>query len=174
MYLGMKNSIFWDIMSCSIAELLATCFLLVSCLAYSSTLKMEVTCSFEILVDFERTARCSIPEVRSLHNFCCENLRSYVPQYMYSYKQIYSVSLILCTERYTSFWMLKIGICAFVLPALSKCHMVLTVELSYSQNGYQIPHINNVLWCLEQKRIVYRNQRELFQFWSYCNRDENV
>jgi hypothetical protein len=32
----------------------ATCFTLVSCLAYSSTLKMEVTSSSETLVDFSR------------------------------------------------------------------------------------------------------------------------
>jgi hypothetical protein len=34
------------------SALLATCFMLVSCLAYSSTLKMEVTCSSETPVDF--------------------------------------------------------------------------------------------------------------------------
>jgi hypothetical protein len=34
---------------------LAACFMLVSCLAYSSTLKMEVICSSETLVDFQQT-----------------------------------------------------------------------------------------------------------------------
>jgi hypothetical protein len=34
-------------------KLLATCFLLVSCLAYSSTLMMEAIFSYETLVDFQ-------------------------------------------------------------------------------------------------------------------------
>jgi hypothetical protein len=50
---------------------------LVSCLAYSSTLKMEETCPSETLVDFQQTTQCYIPEDRSLHNHCCENLKSY-------------------------------------------------------------------------------------------------
>jgi hypothetical protein len=52
-------------------------FTLVSCSAYSSTQKMEVTCSSETLVGFQRTARRYIPEDRTLHNHNCENLKSY-------------------------------------------------------------------------------------------------
>jgi hypothetical protein len=37
--------------------LFATCFLLISCLACSLTLKMEVTCFSEMLVDFQQTAK---------------------------------------------------------------------------------------------------------------------
>jgi hypothetical protein len=58
--------------------LLATWFMLVSLLAYSSSLKMEATCSSEILFDFQRITRCSIPEDRTLHNHCCEDLKSYI------------------------------------------------------------------------------------------------
>jgi hypothetical protein len=47
---------------------LATCLMLVSSLAYSSTLKMEETCQTETSVDFQRITRCYIPEDRSLHN----------------------------------------------------------------------------------------------------------
>jgi hypothetical protein len=47
-------------------SLLATCFMLVPCFAYSSTLKMNVTCSSETLVDFQQTTRQYIPEVRTL------------------------------------------------------------------------------------------------------------
>jgi hypothetical protein len=35
--------------------LLAACLKLVSCLVYSSTLKMETTCSSEMLVDFQQS-----------------------------------------------------------------------------------------------------------------------
>jgi hypothetical protein len=48
----MKSSIFWNVTPCSVLlkiklnkkqALLVACFMLVSCLAYSSTLKMEAT-----------------------------------------------------------------------------------------------------------------------------------
>jgi hypothetical protein len=53
-------------------------FTLVSCLAYSSTLKMEATCSSGISVGFQWTTWCCyIPEARTLHNHHCENLKSY-------------------------------------------------------------------------------------------------
>jgi hypothetical protein len=48
--------------------LLPTCFNLVSCLSYSSTLKMEETCSSETSVNFKRNY--------GLHNHFCENLKS--------------------------------------------------------------------------------------------------
>jgi hypothetical protein len=63
LFLPLKSPYFWDIMMCSPLKVkqvleeqadskLAACFILVSCLAYSLTLKMEVTCSSETLVDF--------------------------------------------------------------------------------------------------------------------------
>jgi hypothetical protein len=62
---------------------LATCFTLVSCVAYSSTLKMKAISSSRISVDFHRTTRrcipegrtrLSIPENRTLQKHRCENL----------------------------------------------------------------------------------------------------
>jgi hypothetical protein len=44
----------------------ATYFKLISCLASSSTLNVEAKFSFEILVDFQRTAVCYIPDNRTL------------------------------------------------------------------------------------------------------------
>jgi hypothetical protein len=41
-----------NISMCEPRALLVTCFTLVPCLAYSFTLKMEVTCSSETSVDF--------------------------------------------------------------------------------------------------------------------------
>jgi hypothetical protein len=69
---------------------LSPAFTLVSCLAYSSTLKMEATCSSETSVAFQLTARRHIPEDITLHNHRCENLKfsyklliiSYVPLYI--------------------------------------------------------------------------------------------
>jgi hypothetical protein len=62
-----------------LSALLATCFALVSCLTYtySSTLMMEVTCSFENLVDFQRATQRYVPEDRTLHNHRCENHKSH-------------------------------------------------------------------------------------------------
>jgi hypothetical protein len=45
---------------------LATSFTLVSCVAYSSILKIEATCSSETSVVFQRTTRRYIPEVKTL------------------------------------------------------------------------------------------------------------
>jgi hypothetical protein len=50
---------------------LATCFMLVSCLAYSSTSKMNTTCSSETSVDFQWTARRYIPEDRTHQGLLC-------------------------------------------------------------------------------------------------------
>jgi hypothetical protein len=57
---GGKQSLVW----------LPPAFTLVSYLAYSSTLKMEATCSSETSEDFQRTTRRYIPEDRTLNGFC--------------------------------------------------------------------------------------------------------
>jgi hypothetical protein len=56
---------------------LAACFMLVSCLVYSSTMELEATRSSETSVDFRRTRRRYIPEDRTIHNHRCENLISW-------------------------------------------------------------------------------------------------
>jgi hypothetical protein len=57
---------------------LAARFMVVSCLAHSSTLKMEATsCSSETSVDFKRTTWRYISEDMTLHDHLCENLKLY-------------------------------------------------------------------------------------------------
>jgi hypothetical protein len=61
----MKSTIFWDITPCSPLKVklcLPLAFTLVSCSAYSSTLKMLAICSSETVIDFQRTTRRYIPE----------------------------------------------------------------------------------------------------------------
>jgi hypothetical protein len=53
-------------------------FMLISCLAYSSTPQMEVICASKTLGGFQRTTPRYIPEDRTLHNHRCENLKSYL------------------------------------------------------------------------------------------------
>jgi hypothetical protein len=48
--------------------LVAACFTLVSCLAYSSTLKMEATYSSETIDDFQWATEQFIPEASFLLN----------------------------------------------------------------------------------------------------------
>jgi hypothetical protein len=55
--------------------LLIACFILVSCLAYSSALKMEVTCYSKMSVDFQWTTWHCIPITKSFHNHCWKNLK---------------------------------------------------------------------------------------------------
>jgi hypothetical protein len=49
-------------------QVATTCFMLLSCLAYSSTLKLDMTCSFETSDSLQRTTRRYIPEDRTLYN----------------------------------------------------------------------------------------------------------
>jgi hypothetical protein len=46
-------------------------------MAQSSTLNMEVICSWDTSVDFQLTTRCYIPEDRKVCNHCCESIKSY-------------------------------------------------------------------------------------------------
>jgi hypothetical protein len=55
--------------------MLAAFFILVSCLAYSSTLKMEATSFSETLALFQSNKRRYIPEDRTFHNRLYENLK---------------------------------------------------------------------------------------------------
>jgi hypothetical protein len=66
----------WRNMSPPAPALLATCFMLVSCLAYSSALKIEPTCFSYKSVDFQWTTWHYMPEDRTHHNHGCENLNS--------------------------------------------------------------------------------------------------
>jgi hypothetical protein len=61
--------------------------MLISCLAYSSTLKMEATCYSEILIDVQPSTQRNIPEEKSLYNHRCGNLK-YVLLHTYIYYKI--------------------------------------------------------------------------------------
>jgi hypothetical protein len=98
MYFSLKSYIFWDITrvacwkSTEVSEEHVTSIFrieeyakeennmkqaasstLVSCLAYSSSLKMEVTCSSEMSVDFQQTTMRPVRD-GALHNHRCEVL----------------------------------------------------------------------------------------------------
>jgi hypothetical protein len=56
---------------------------LVSCSAYSSTLKVEAMYSSEAAIDFQRTTWRYIPEDSTLHNHRFDNLKSYIDNIYY-------------------------------------------------------------------------------------------
>jgi hypothetical protein len=75
---------------------------------------MQVTCSSETLVNFHWTTQWHIPQNRTLHNHCCENLNplqyglkqennsqwsmdNFMPTSGYIQLMIYFISLILCS-----------------------------------------------------------------------------
>jgi hypothetical protein len=64
--LGRTSSIFWDIPPCSLLKIKWS-FGLVSCLPYSSTLKIKAICSSETSVDSQRSTWRYIPQCRTLH-----------------------------------------------------------------------------------------------------------
>jgi hypothetical protein len=72
----MKSSIFWHIMPCGPLKFNrrfeGTCHLHLQG-AYSSTLKMEATCSSEKSVDFQQTTQRYIPEDRTLQTWKCSH-----------------------------------------------------------------------------------------------------
>jgi hypothetical protein len=65
--------------------LLAASFMLVSCLAYSSMLKMEASCYSETSVDFQRAKRRYITEDRTLQYHHCGHLKSHSPAEIFSH-----------------------------------------------------------------------------------------
>jgi hypothetical protein len=58
----------FPLVSCLSSSKLAICFMPVSCIAYSSSLKMEVARSSETLVDFQQAIQHFIVDDRNLHN----------------------------------------------------------------------------------------------------------
>jgi hypothetical protein len=77
-----KDSVFWYIVKRSplkvrkFGSFVSVCFMLIPCLAYTSTPKMEVSCSSKTSTDFQRITRSFIPE--TLHHNLCDSLKSYV------------------------------------------------------------------------------------------------
>jgi hypothetical protein len=79
--MGVKSTVFWDITPLSPLKVNwhfgGTYYLLVSCFAYSSTLKKEKTCSSEMSIGFQQTTCwCHILEDGTLHNHVYENSKS--------------------------------------------------------------------------------------------------
>jgi hypothetical protein len=76
--IGCDNSVyedFWDMTACfpvNINPCACPCFMVVSLLTNSSTLKMEQTLSSEASVDFRRIRRHYIPDDRSLYSNTCQ------------------------------------------------------------------------------------------------------
>jgi hypothetical protein len=70
-------------------------------------LKME-TCSSEMLADFQHTTRCYIPENRTLHKHCCENLKSYIHSFSLFHRLLINMKISFFRSRITELW-LKLG-----------------------------------------------------------------
>jgi hypothetical protein len=76
----------------------------------SSTLKMEAICSSKTSVETQRTTQRHIPEDYTLHNHCCENLKSYI--------------------KLLSLWMLKLRLrLRYIKCSITKCVCMLDLGL---------------------------------------------
>jgi hypothetical protein len=79
----MKSTIIWDIKPCSPLKVcLPPAFMLVSCSAYSSILKMEATYSSETSVEFQMTTRLYIREDSTLPLTMFPNPPSWFPKFI--------------------------------------------------------------------------------------------
>jgi hypothetical protein len=67
--------------------------MLVSFLAYSSTLKMEATCSSETSIDFQKITLRFVSEGSTLHNHRWENLKFYMNIIMFAEVEMCSLSI---------------------------------------------------------------------------------
>jgi hypothetical protein len=68
--------------------------MLLSCSAYSLTLKMEVACSSKMSSDFQWTAECYIPVDTICHTHSWENLKSYQYSFIYWTAEAYSIQVL--------------------------------------------------------------------------------
>jgi hypothetical protein len=72
---------------------IADCFTLVSCLAYSSTLKIKATYSYEMSVGFQRSTRHFVTEDKILPNHCCQNFKFYMSIILFSLGEMDSLPI---------------------------------------------------------------------------------
>jgi hypothetical protein len=79
---------------------LANCFMLVFCVSYSSTLKIEATCTSETSVGFQRTA---LRYIQRIEFFSLRMLCDHVSQRMFTFA-VSSTSDILQTTQRVSAW----------------------------------------------------------------------
>jgi hypothetical protein len=79
-------------------SLLATCFIWVSSLAYSSIPMIEAVCSSETSIKFNRSSWSFIPEDRSLHNHRSENLISNITMQIPIYQYYDSLFYFTCRD----------------------------------------------------------------------------
>jgi hypothetical protein len=82
------------------AVLLPAPSMLVCCLAYSLSLKIELICSSEILPDFRPTTEHYALENRTLKNYCVDNLKSNINMHMFKVlplSRIYCFSICIAT-----------------------------------------------------------------------------
>jgi hypothetical protein len=99
-----------------------TCLMLVSCLAYFSTVKVEATCSSETSVNFQHITCRYIPEDRTLRKYCYENLKSYLDNNISVRRHTSSIH-VSASQPSTAPFVHHIMIC---FPGLSFCEVFVT------------------------------------------------
>jgi hypothetical protein len=122
--------------------LLATSFMLLSCLVYYFTLKMKATCSCEMSVDFQRRY---IPEDRTLHNHLCDNFKSYILYIFFIFEVFTTINI-------------KIIFCD-----VTPCNLIGRCQCFYPTTQRNIPEDRNL------KIYIVRNKNSWGRkFVSFC------
>jgi hypothetical protein len=141
--------------------LLAACFMPISCLAYSSILKMEATCSSRTLVDFEWAARHCIPEDRTFHNHRCETSD---PTYHLLRSQplcsLIDMFCVLEPPRGSTYSKSEGNRFPKVLVAIyrtASCHIPVNCNLNMHCHGNLRPHNAHMQKFLINRKSTYKN-----------------
>jgi hypothetical protein len=133
---------------------------------------MEAICSSEMSVDFQQTTWRYIPEDSTLHNHCCENLKSYMPQ-TNSPESLFTPSLCKCNLMHTASLSIvtspELTAC-LLLDSYLACSLTLKMEAILT-NSMELNHsweaascaatqeFSSILWNLKVYYHVHKSPR---------------
>jgi hypothetical protein len=126
--------------------LLATCVVLVSCLAYFSTQQMKATCFSEMSVDFQWTTHCYTPESRTLHSVRFLHVLKF-PSYS-SYHHL--IFILLFINLYSSSSAMHFWLKVCCIP-IGNCHIEYIVTSIQNAHGFSTHY--NVNWLRRFKKL---------------------
>jgi hypothetical protein len=137
--------------------------MMLSCLAYSSTLQMEAACSSETSVHFHETTQSDIPEDKTLHSHRCENVKCKIKKNsLYNHELTYTGRIIIERAHKTNQiirWLLENPLDALQTKLTMSLKFRVSSSFKYApyfgEKGFQCL---NVYTLQKRKECVYNNR----------------